>query len=162
MRWSAAWWDSLSNNDFMNGHEKEGRTSQLHIWQRESALLSLEVWQTRNPLPSKWVSCVRLLQIEVVCFEKHLSMDICPEDPPVWSLSPINWTVWLHLGIKVARCVLDHAGCCSPMPPVQMFPSYGDATVWSFNTCWYLEQEWRYFLLTSSLKRWTETCRLLN
>lgn len=140
----------------MNGHEEEGWTSQLelkcwsafHIWQRESTLLSHEVWQTRNPLPSKWVSSVRLVQIEVVCFEKHLSMDICPEEPRVWSLSPINWTVWLHLGLKVARCVLDHAGCCSPMPLQQMFPSHGDATVWSFNTCWYLEQGWKYFPLT--------------
>lgn len=98
------------------------------------------VWQARNPLPSKWVSSVRLVQIEAVCFEKHLSMDICPEDPRVWSLSPINWTVWLHLGLKVARCVLDQAGCSCPMPLVQMFPLYGDATVWSFNTCWYLER----------------------
>lgn len=55
----------------------------------------------------------------------------------VWSLSPINRTVWLHLGLKVARCVLDHAGCCSLMPLLQMFLSPW-CNCLEFSRCCYL------------------------
>lgn len=73
-----------------------------------SACLFSGLWQTWIPIPSKWVNPVRLVHTPMVCFEKHLSMDICPEDhSSAPSLSPISRTGWLHLGLTVARCALD-------------------------------------------------------
>lgn len=73
-----------------------------------SAWLFSRLWQTWSPIPSKWVNPVRLVHTPMVCFEKHLSMDICPEDhSSAPSLSPISRTGWLHLGLTVARCALD-------------------------------------------------------
>lgn len=100
--------------DLMNQQERDGRPRLS--WPEGcstcasggSACLLSGLWQTWSPIPSKWVNPVRLVHTPVVCFEKHLSMDICPEDRSgAPSLSPISRTGWLHLGLTVARCAPD-------------------------------------------------------
>lgn len=109
-----AWQDSLSERIWWasrNGTDDRGWVDLKcapRVLAGGSACLFSGLWQTWSPIPSKWVNPVRLVHTPVVCFEKHLSMDICPEDRSgAPSLSPISRTGWLHLGLTVARCAPD-------------------------------------------------------